>query len=466
MSSPPKPADDSKPVVKDKDPHNYRKVGYSMIVISVSLVVIALLSWDLADNYHFSSNIMALQEVDSMTPKAGYNIVMFDISQPVGAKLKLLDHAGTPDQATSMQSQDAQQNQGKTIQVLVVNAATDFTLHLKSDAEVYLQTPKSGYNIILDNYPLAVGAQLTLASHEVSLKNATDYETQQQDEIKGQEVHILIFTTKYTDNLKMVTGSSTPLGMYSLLASQTAEENATQSSENPAVQSVSENSTNATGSQMLNEVAPNQTAATLTNQSSALSNNQTSIPLENATASTNQSVASVPANLTASGIATANMPATNMTSTSNKTAEINESNMGNTPQGNPTVIISSGAANTKGTCTESDCFNPQTISISVGDTVTWTNNDVAGHTATSGKMTDNQTGTVFDSGLINAGKSYTSPPFETAGTYEYFCQVHPWMTGKIVVGGSEESGQTGKNGTATTKTIALNETINVNATGK
>lgn len=101
---------------------------------------------------------------------------------------------------------------------------------------------------------------------------------------------------------------------------------------------------------------------------------------------------------------------------------------------NVQVTISAGAANTKGQCSDTSCFNPEKINVGVGDTVTWTNADSVGHTATSGKPSDNQTGTVFDSSLIAAGKSYTSPAFNTAGDYDYFCQVHPWMTGEIVVG--------------------------------
>ena len=101
---------------------------------------------------------------------------------------------------------------------------------------------------------------------------------------------------------------------------------------------------------------------------------------------------------------------------------------------NQQVTIASGAANTKGSCTATDCFNPQALNIAVGDTVTWTNADSVGHTATSGQPSDNQTGTVFDSSLISAGKTYTSPAFTTAGTFNYFCQVHPWMTGQIIVG--------------------------------
>ena len=78
MSNPDESSDVSKPVLKDKNPHNYRKVGYSMIVISVSLVLIGLLVLAVGENYHFSGDLMAEQEIAAMTPKSGYTIVIFD----------------------------------------------------------------------------------------------------------------------------------------------------------------------------------------------------------------------------------------------------------------------------------------------------------------------------------------------------------------------------------------------------
>src|SRR5712692_8869176 len=118
MSAANEPKDKSMSVVKDKDPHNYRKVGYSMIVISVSLVLIGLLVWAIGDNYHFASNIMAAQEVDAMTPKLGYNIVSFDYTQPVGAKLKLLDHADSIVNAKKLQDKYKQSTEASQTMIL------------------------------------------------------------------------------------------------------------------------------------------------------------------------------------------------------------------------------------------------------------------------------------------------------------------------------------------------------------
>lgn len=68
-------------------------------------------------------------------------------------------------------------------------------------------------------------------------------------------------------------------------------------------------------------------------------------------------------------------------------------------------------------------FNPDTVTIAKGGTVTWTNRDSVTHTVT---------GEDFDSGNIGSGKFFQRK-FETPGTYEYKCSIHPSMTGKVVV---------------------------------
>jgi plastocyanin len=70
-------------------------------------------------------------------------------------------------------------------------------------------------------------------------------------------------------------------------------------------------------------------------------------------------------------------------------------------------------------------FSPATLTITAGDTVTWTNDDPIVHTATSA------TG-AFDSGDLAEGASF-SVTFTTPGTYDYVCTPHPTMTGRIVV---------------------------------
>ncbi len=71
-------------------------------------------------------------------------------------------------------------------------------------------------------------------------------------------------------------------------------------------------------------------------------------------------------------------------------------------------------------------FGPDTVTIPVGGSITWTNNDSALHTATAMDREGLQSGT------LNQGDSFTQV-FDTAGTYEYFCEFHPNMSGTIIV---------------------------------
>jgi len=80
------------------------------------------------------------------------------------------------------------------------------------------------------------------------------------------------------------------------------------------------------------------------------------------------------------------------------------------------------------------CFYPSSLFVDVGETITWYNADTAAHTVTSGTGADGSDG-VFDSSLFMAGATF-SHSFEEAGTYDYFCMVHPWMVGEVVVQGS------------------------------
>ena len=79
-----------------------------------------------------------------------------------------------------------------------------------------------------------------------------------------------------------------------------------------------------------------------------------------------------------------------------------------------------------------ECWIPNDINIAVGDTVTWSNDDTAAHTVTSGSPADGPT-LVFDSSLFMAGATF-SYTFDTEGTFDYFCMVHPWMQGSVIVG--------------------------------
>lgn len=82
-------------------------------------------------------------------------------------------------------------------------------------------------------------------------------------------------------------------------------------------------------------------------------------------------------------------------------------------------------------------FSPNVITVGVGTTVTWVNNDTLFHTVTSGISTGElgKAGTPdgkFDSGEIQAGETYQRT-FDEAGTFDYFCTPHPWMIGQVIV---------------------------------
>jgi amicyanin len=70
-------------------------------------------------------------------------------------------------------------------------------------------------------------------------------------------------------------------------------------------------------------------------------------------------------------------------------------------------------------------FGPPSLTITAGDTVTWTNLDAALHSVTS-------VNGAFDSGEFGEGETF-SFTFTTPGTYDYLCTPHPQMTGQIVV---------------------------------
>ena len=72
-----------------------------------------------------------------------------------------------------------------------------------------------------------------------------------------------------------------------------------------------------------------------------------------------------------------------------------------------------------------NAYSPNPIAVTVGGTVTWTNNDTRTHTATS-------TTGVWSSGSIPPGEKY-STTFMTAGSFPYFCTIHPGMVGTVVV---------------------------------
>ena len=89
--------------------------------------------------------------------------------------------------------------------------------------------------------------------------------------------------------------------------------------------------------------------------------------------------------------------------------------------------------------TAEGCYIPSTATVDVGGVVIMTNTDSAAHTYTSGTPDGGPDG-VFDTSLLMVDQSYEWTP-ETVGEQPYFCMVHPWMQGLIIVqevGAAEE----------------------------
>ena len=83
-------------------------------------------------------------------------------------------------------------------------------------------------------------------------------------------------------------------------------------------------------------------------------------------------------------------------------------------------------SSTPGCETNNMCYMPYNAALDVGGEAMWHNIDTAAHTVSSGTAAEGPDG-VFDSSLVAAGGMF-SYKFEEAGTYDYFCMVHPWMT--------------------------------------
>ena len=83
-------------------------------------------------------------------------------------------------------------------------------------------------------------------------------------------------------------------------------------------------------------------------------------------------------------------------------------------------------------------FSPNSIEVTVGQTVVWTNDDSAFHTVTSGTAGAADVGKEFDSGLTgptaltSKGKTFEHT-FDRIGDYPYFCTLHPAMVGTVIV---------------------------------
>ena len=76
------------------------------------------------------------------------------------------------------------------------------------------------------------------------------------------------------------------------------------------------------------------------------------------------------------------------------------------------------------------CYIPHIIVIESGEPITWVNEDSAFHSVTSGFY--DTPSDLFDSGYLDPSESFTFT-FDESGIYDYFCTLHPWMYGQVIV---------------------------------
>jgi plastocyanin len=93
-----------------------------------------------------------------------------------------------------------------------------------------------------------------------------------------------------------------------------------------------------------------------------------------------------------------------------------------------TGATSGGGASSDAITIHNFAFSPATVTVAPGATVTVTNKDQVTHTLSATKGT-------FDTGDIAAGQTKTFTAPRTPGTYSYYCMIHQYMTGTLVVSG-------------------------------
>ena len=106
-----------------------------------------------------------------------------------------------------------------------------------------------------------------------------------------------------------------------------------------------------------------------------------------------------------------------------------------------TIVPAGGSAALGCEETGVGCYIPSTVTVDVGGKVIFSNTDSDKHTFSSGTISDDIIGTVFDSGLVFPGDSFEYLA-DTAGEFPYFCMLHPWTNGLIIVQEAVEEAHT------------------------
>jgi len=102
---------------------------------------------------------------------------------------------------------------------------------------------------------------------------------------------------------------------------------------------------------------------------------------------------------------------------------------------NESTVLMNYNTDLPGCETTDSCMTPSVLEVDVGSIVNFVNEDAVMHTITSGSPYDGPSGD-FDSGLIGivtSDNNTFSKKFYESGTYNYFCMIHPWATGTIIV---------------------------------
>jgi plastocyanin len=94
-------------------------------------------------------------------------------------------------------------------------------------------------------------------------------------------------------------------------------------------------------------------------------------------------------------------------------------------QESSSVIITLGAADEG----NFEPFTPRALNVMPGSMVSWTNEDATPHTVTA----EGTGAPLFDSGPISTGDTFDNI-FDMPGEFGYHCSIHPWMTGRVMVG--------------------------------
>jgi plastocyanin len=117
-----------------------------------------------------------------------------------------------------------------------------------------------------------------------------------------------------------------------------------------------------------------------------------------------------------------------MSSSSNSMSSMSGSNSSMPAPNATSVSIVKGASDPS----TQKPYNPSPFNVAVGKTVLWKNNDITAHTVTEGNPSGNTPSNGFDSGILSPGQTFKHV-FEKPGMVGYFCRLHPFMLGQVVV---------------------------------